>query len=62
MTVRDFIQTLILECPDMDAKVYIQKWIDEIEVKDYVISKITNGGTNDALFIEINDWQPRKLN
>ena len=57
MTVRDLIQTLILEAPDLDAKVYIQKAIGEIELKDYVIQSIDNWGSNDGIFIEIKDWQ-----
>ena len=55
MTVRELIQTLILESPDLDAEVYVEQPIDEIEVQSYEINKITNGGSNDGLFIEIGD-------
>lgn len=58
MTARELIQKIIEECPDIDAEIYIQKPLDEIEMKDYEIEKITNGGSNDAIFIEIKDWQP----
>jgi len=53
MTVRELIQSLILESPDLDAEVYVEQPIDEIEAQAYKINKITNGGSNDGLFIEI---------
>ena len=58
MTVRELIQTLILESPNLDAQVYVQK-VDEKneECFDFIIDKVTDGGTNDALFIEIKDWK-----
>ena len=58
MTARELIQKIIEECPDIDAEIYIQKPLDEIEMKDYEIETITNGGSNDAIFIVIKDWQP----
>lgn len=57
MTVRDFIQKILLESPDLDATVYICKSIDDIECKSYIINNITNGGSNDSLTIEIEDWK-----
>ena len=58
MTAREFIQKLIEECPNLDrTTIYIQKFVDkEPDPKDYVIKDISNGGTNDAIFIEIEDW------
>ena len=55
MTVRDFIQKILLESPDLDATVYIHKQIDDIECKSYVIDNITSGGSNDSLTIKIKD-------
>ena len=60
MTVRELIQQVLLESPNLDATVYIQKWIDEVEVKDYDLVKITNGGTNDAVFVEVKDWRAQR--
>jgi len=53
MTVRELIQTLVLESPDLDAEVYVEQPIDEIETQAYKIHKITSDGSNDSLFIKI---------
>ena len=53
MTVRDLISTLIKESPNLDAEVYIEKQIDTIEDQGYEIKEISNGGTNNAIFIRI---------
>ena len=58
MTVRDLIQAILLESPDLDAAVYISKQIDEFEVKSYEIENISNKGSNDSLVITIKDWYP----
>jgi len=58
MTVRDLVQKLILESPDLDATVYIGKQIDEFEVKSYEIENISSEGSNDSLVITIKDWRP----
>ena len=55
MTVRDFIQTLLFEAPNLNADIYIQKQKDEIEMYSYDIKLISNRGLNDGLFIEIED-------
>ena len=57
MTVRDFIQLITLNAPDMDAEVYIQsRAVDsdgDVDYIDHDIEMITNDGTNDGLFIII---------
>lgn len=58
MTVRDLVQTILLESPDLDATVYVGKQIDEIEVKSYEIENISSEGSNDSLVITIKDWHP----
>ena len=58
MTVRDLVQAILLESPDLDATVYIGKQIDEFEVKSYEIENISSEGSNDSLVISIKDWQP----
>lgn len=58
MTVRDLVQAILLESPDLDATVYIGKQIDEIEVKSYEIENISSEGSNDSLVITIKDWHP----
>ena len=57
MTVRDFVQKILLESPDLDATVYIHKQIDDIECKSYVVNNITIEGSNDSLIIKIEDWR-----
>ena len=57
MTVRDFIQTILLESPNLDAEIYVQIINNENDIHDFVIDKITSCGSNDALFIEIEDWK-----
>ena len=56
MTVRELVQTLLLEAPDLDAEIYISKKLDDIESKSYNIVSISNEGSNDGVFIEIKDW------
>ena len=55
MTVRDFIQSIISNAPDMDAEVYIQsRTVDsdgDVDYIDHDIDMITNDGTDDGLFI-----------
>lgn len=58
MTVRDLVQTILLESPDLDATVYVGKQIDEFEVKSYEIENISSKGSNDSLVITIKDWHP----
>ena len=57
MTVRYFIQTILLESPNLDAEIYVQVINNEDDIHDFVINKITSCGSNDALFIEIEDWK-----
>ena len=56
MTVRDLVQQIILNTPDMDAEVYINLFKDEddLEPSGYEIISISNGLSNDGLFIRIN--------
>ena len=58
MTVRDLVQAILLESPDLDATVYIGKHINEIEIKSYEIENISSEGSNDSLDITIKDWHP----
>lgn len=55
MTVREFIQTLILESPnfDLDVDVYIVSEKDEVEKNNYKIINISSYGNNDSIFIDI---------
>ena len=53
MTVRDFIQDLILESPNLDADVYIHSEKNEVENDSYVIVNISNDGSNDSVFVKI---------
>jgi len=56
MTVRELIQKLIMESPDLDSTVYISKQLDEIEVKSYTIENISDDGCNDSITIMIKDY------
>ena len=56
MTVRELMQRLLLEAPDLNADVYINKKLDDIEYKDYSVVEIASHGSSDAIFIELEDW------
>lgn len=58
MTVRELIQMLILEAPDLGADVYINSGyinsgLDETEIRNHRILSISSQGSNDSLIIEI---------
>ena len=54
MTARELIQKITNEVPDLDAEVYIQiPPTEDTDYQDFHITEITNGGTDDGLFIEI---------
>ena len=53
MTVRELIQTLLLEAPDLDANIYIESELDEIEMYNHKILNILSQGSNDSVTIEI---------
>lgn len=55
MTVREMIQLLLLNSPNLDADVYISKPINEVESKSYSITSIDSHGNNDSIDIEIED-------
>lgn len=56
MTVRELVQKILEEAPDLDADVYISKAINEIESKSYKIKSIEEAG-NDGLYIQLKDWE-----
>jgi len=53
MTVREFIKKVLEEAPDLDANVYVNQPVNDIESESYVITGITNNGNNDEVTIEI---------
>lgn len=55
MTVRDFIDKLIKETPDLDSDIYVLERLpeDDLECQDYKISEITSEGCNDSICIYI---------
>lgn len=53
MTIRELIQTLIIESPDLDADIFISSQKDEIETDNYSIINISSYGNKDSVFIEI---------
>ena len=57
MTVRDFIQKILLSAPDLEATIYVSKMIDDIEAKSYDIINISNGGSNDSVNIWLKDYE-----
>lgn len=57
MTVREFVQTILLEAPDLDAEIYVSKPIDDIESKSYTITEIDSEGNNDSLIIYLEDYK-----
>ena len=57
MTVREFVQTILLEAPSLDAEMYVSKEINDIECKSYTIIGIDSGGNNDSLKIYLEDYK-----
>lgn len=57
MTVREFVQTILLETPSLDAEMYVSKEINDIECKSYTIIGIDSGGNNDSLMIYLEDYK-----
>lgn len=55
MTVRDFIQIILIEAPRLDAEVLITMPIDDIECESYIIENITSDGSNDSLSIYLEN-------
>lgn len=55
MTVRDFIQTILIETPRLDAELFIMMPIDDIECESYMIQNITSDGSNDSLSIYLEN-------
>lgn len=53
MTVRELIQQILSEAPDLDADVYINETLDFIDVREYEITHINSYGANDGLTLEI---------
>ncbi len=53
MTIRELIQTLIIESPDLDSDIFISSQKDEIETDNYSIINISSYGNKDSVFIEI---------
>jgi hypothetical protein len=59
MTVREFIQNILLVAPDLDATIYISHTIDEDteEIESFNIDKITSWGNNDMVDIVVHKWK-----
>ena len=59
MTVREFIQNILLVAPDLDATIYISHTIDEDteEIESFNIDKITSWGNNDMVDIVVYKWR-----
>ena len=59
MTVREFVQNILLVAPDLDATIYISHTIDEDteEIESFNIDKITSWGNNDMVDIVVHKWR-----
>lgn len=53
MTVRELIQQILSEAPDLDANVYINETFGFVEAHEYKITRIDSYGANDSLSLEI---------
>ena len=53
MTIRELIQKLLLEAPNLNADVYIFHPTGEFEGESFDIKDIKNGGSNESLYIII---------
>ena len=62
MTVREFIQNILLVAPDLDATIYISHTIDEDteEIENFDVDKITSWGNNDMVDIVVHKWEGGK--
>ena len=56
MTVREFIQEILIETPSLDAEVYISKPINDIESDSYIVDSISSEGSNDGIVINLIDY------
>jgi len=59
MTVREFVQNILLEAPDLDATIYISHTINEDteETEAFDVDKITSWGSNDMVDIVLREWR-----
>lgn len=57
MTVRDLIQAILTEAPDLDADVYIGMQLNDIDYESYTIESISSEGSNDSISINLTDWE-----
>lgn len=57
MTVRDFVQTILTEAPNLDADVYIGMQVNNIDYESYTIESISSEGSNDSISINLTDWE-----
>ena len=59
MTVREFIQDILIVAPDLDAIVYISRNINGNtgESESFNIDEITSWGSNDMIDIVIHKWE-----
>lgn len=57
MTVRDFIQAILIEAPNLDADIYIGMQVNDIDYESYTIESISSEGSNDSISINLTDWE-----
>ena len=59
MTVREFIQNILLVAPKLDATIYISRTINEDteETEGFDVDKITSWGSNDMVDIVLRKWR-----
>jgi hypothetical protein len=59
MTVREFIQNILLAAPDLDATIYISHTINEDteDIEAFDVDKITSWGNNDMVDIVLREWR-----
>ena len=59
MTVREFLQNILLAAPNLDATIYISHTINEDteETEAFDVDKITSWGSNDMVDIVLREWR-----
>ena len=59
MTVKEFIQNILLVAPKLDATIYISRTINEDteETEGFDVDKITSWGSNDMVDIVVHKWK-----
>lgn len=57
MTVREFVQTILLEAPSLDAEICFGVDLDDLLYQAYTIKSIDSWGEKDSLHIQLEKYE-----